>query len=606
MSSRIDWRNYDYSEGPPKRQRDTNPYTKATDFRARRTLAPASLEITNSAPASALQNPSADDNTETLHTTTKDSIPFSGRRSPRRTEENTSHLSAKLSYRPPVQSTLPLTDEVEPSIPEIRRKLTVTCDVSKEPFHSTVDLHSSPANPSPPQPITPSHEDDLTESINGNFEKVWQDADDSLEGVVHKNVINYVSEDEDEGPMFHLDRDSFVRDMIGTDRRLHERSQSPSKSSSEASIAQLDVDRNFEPVSILRSSGRYTEHDKEERKDHSRSRSVASHASSTSRRKHPWDQDFVEEDDPTVTKVEGSTQESVQDNNAVLENQDDVAKEQEVTMTSLPVKGEHLVDISNDPHGTVSDDNVNKSHILLNDNIAGGKKGRRKKSRKMDNKIRDNDNYDDDTSIEDTEGNSKRADTLRDRTKQAWSMRNQSNVVGGRPRSVDTERQPVELNTQDDRPRQSLVSFQQNTVHEFVPEEESAAESDSATEVTDYTERTGDYTYDDEDTFTGRSMHSMYTKSNESEAEDLFKDLFFIGSGKSTNPGRRQIRYKKEFKEEYKAKARVSNSTEFLNDTLDELILTSLFLIQGCTNVGRRRRDYLRRAEYNRWISHVS
>jgi hypothetical protein len=82
--------------------------------------------------------------------------------------------------------------------------------------------------------------------------------------------------------------------------------------------------------------------------------------------------------------------------------------------------------------------------------------------------------------------------------------------------------------------------------------------------VTDSTGRTGEYTYDDEDTFAGRSMHSLYTKSNESEAEDLFKDLFFIGSGKATNPGRRQIRYKKEFKEEYKAKARVSDCVLFL------------------------------------------
>ena len=94
-------------------------------------------------------------------------------------------------------------------------------------------------------------------------------------------------------------------------------------------------------------------------------------------------------------------------------------------------------------------------------------------------------------------------------------------------------------------------------MHEFVvPEEEvenhPGTESDGETEVTEYTERTDDHTYDDDDTYAGRSMHSVYTKSNESEAEDFFKDIFLIGSGKATNPGRRQFRHKKEFKVRYK------------------------------------------------------
>lgn len=576
MSSRIDWRNYDYSEGPPKRQRDTNPYTKATNFRAR-ALASASLDISNSLAGPTLTNPSAvtdkvDIPLENLQAT-KDSIRPSSteirniRRSPRRTEANASSLKPQLSYRPSVQSTSTLIDEVEPSIPEVRRNLTVLYDEVKQPFDSTVDLQSSSADPSP-QPVTPPREDDLTRSINTNFEKVWQDTDDPLEDEVDEKFVNYVSEDEEE-PKLNLDRDGFARDMIVANDRLHGRSQSPSKSSSEASVAQLDVDRNFEPVSILRSSGRYAEHDKEERKDHSRSRSVASHASSTSRRKHPWDQDFVEEDDPSVTNVEGPSHEAVQghdglerkDNYTVLDNQD-IAKKEQVALNLLPEKDQQEVADSIGSHGLVSDNYVNNNHILLNDNIAGVRKGRRKNSRKRDNIHQDDD--DDDTSIEESEGNSKRADTLRDRTKQAWSLRNQANVAGGRTRSVELGCQPTESNSQHDRRRQSLVSFQQDTVHEFVPEEASGTESDSATEVTDYTGRTGEYTYDDEDTFAGRSMHSLYTKSNESEAEDLFKDLFFIGSGKATNPGRRQIRYKKEFKEEYKAKARVSDCVLFL------------------------------------------
>ena len=49
-------------------------------------------------------------------------------------------------------------------------------------------------------------------------------------------------------------------------------------------------------------------------------------------------------------------------------------------------------------------------------------------------------------------------------------------------------------------------------------------------------------------TGTSRSMNSMYTKSPESEAEDLIKDLFFIGSGVASNPGRRKIKYQPEYK----------------------------------------------------------
>ncbi|KAI2495591.1 hypothetical protein MHU86_18950 [Fragilaria crotonensis] len=40
------------------------------------------------------------------------------------------------------------------------------------------------------------------------------------------------------------------------------------------------------------------------------------------------------------------------------------------------------------------------------------------------------------------------------------------------------------------------------------------------------------------------SLNSDYTKSMESEVEDLFKDLLFIGNPKSSKPGRRSYRYK--------------------------------------------------------------
>jgi PDZ domain len=44
-------------------------------------------------------------------------------------------------------------------------------------------------------------------------------------------------------------------------------------------------------------------------------------------------------------------------------------------------------------------------------------------------------------------------------------------------------------------------------------------------------------------TLSGRSLNSLYTKSAESEVEDIIKDIFMIGSGEGTNPGRRKVKY---------------------------------------------------------------
>ena len=44
-------------------------------------------------------------------------------------------------------------------------------------------------------------------------------------------------------------------------------------------------------------------------------------------------------------------------------------------------------------------------------------------------------------------------------------------------------------------------------------------------------------------TLGGRSLNSYYTKSAESEMEDLIKDIFLIGSARASNPGRRKLKY---------------------------------------------------------------
>jgi hypothetical protein len=48
--------------------------------------------------------------------------------------------------------------------------------------------------------------------------------------------------------------------------------------------------------------------------------------------------------------------------------------------------------------------------------------------------------------------------------------------------------------------------------------------------------------------YDNRSLNSEYTKSLESEVEDMIKDIFFIGTQGTSRPGRRKYRYKPEVK----------------------------------------------------------
>ena len=52
----------------------------------------------------------------------------------------------------------------------------------------------------------------------------------------------------------------------------------------------------------------------------------------------------------------------------------------------------------------------------------------------------------------------------------------------------------------------------------------------------------------DDTTLAGRSLNSVYTKSAESEVEDIIKDIFMIGSGEGTNPGRRKVKFNSRIK----------------------------------------------------------
>jgi PDZ domain len=74
----------------------------------------------------------------------------------------------------------------------------------------------------------------------------------------------------------------------------------------------------------------------------------------------------------------------------------------------------------------------------------------------------------------------------------------------------------------------------------------------------------------DNATIGGRSLNSLYTKSAESEVEDIIKDIFMIGSGEGTNPGRRKFKYNPRVKDRLEVQSRDEEG----DATDDEVLFT--------------------------------
>lgn len=107
---------------------------------------------------------------------------------------------------------------------------------------------------------------------------------------------------------------------------------------------------------------------------------------------------------------------------------------------------------------------------------------------------------------------------LQERTQQAWKFRQKKNSNLRSKRDPDTPRQ---INS---------VSFRtDDTVQYFDPH------------IDENTDETGQ-------SFDDKSLNSEYTKTLESEVEDMIKDILFIGSGTTSQPGRRKYKYKHEVK----------------------------------------------------------
>lgn len=577
MSARIDWRNYDYSDGPPKKSmnlstasgsqsnsnplhknRDTNPYSKSTNFRCRSPTA---------SPVNSLAEPGKIDSPISDRSMSKNSKAVPHRKLQQK---------PKLMYRPPTPRSLSETASIEPTASVVSPINSGASNQEEDPYdvpipskiQTRIKAERSFKPISLPEDEFVQHKPRLNAPIgqqetvhlssnNDDFDRVWNEDGADLDSNVHDQsaIHRVVSHDEDEmdlgmkiedemedlnlipggdvvvGTVDHMHEmyefESFAGDRSTatgvSDRLGNGMSTNMNQSTvsvSEASIAQMEITSNVAPVSILRTSGRMSPIDAKVKNN-------------------SWDQvkdlqvpmDEVEEQN----RYEVTDEESRTNLEKYEANDDDIAQDSLAFEKITTLRGHIAV---GSPASAQGQENQAPQSMHDNKHLDQNQRRRRSRSRR-EHTIPEEE---DDTSLEDY-GNAVPADTLQDRTKQAWSKRNQS--ANGSPRKKNF-----------DLPKRSFVSFQQDTVHEFVPEEnqENDLESDGETMNTDYTGNTGDYTYDDDDTFAGRSMHSVYTKSNESEAEDFFKDIFFIGSGKATNPGRRQLRYKREFKERYKAR----------------------------------------------------
>jgi len=147
---------------------------------------------------------------------------------------------------------------------------------------------------------------------------------------------------------------------------------------------------------------------------------------------------------------------------------------------------------------------VRKSSLKSGTN-SSNRKGRRSRRRSEE------EGNDDDESLIQYGEHRKRSSSLQERTQEAWTFRSKRSFSA----TPKKESAGVQFGNTD-------------TIHHF----------------------------DDQETVgtagTCHSLNSFYTKSPESEAEDLIKDLLMIGSGEHSNPGRRKLKFQPVYKRQLK------------------------------------------------------
>ena len=504
-SNKVDWRNYDYSEGPPKPSLVYRPAKPIT----------TTIDTTNTTTT-----------TTTVTPTRKEHLSLEENDHHHHNEDEEDHITMSI---PKVNKYTEISMEEEEDIK--------VDEILDEPIAKVV---------TPKRDELVNDQEEEKKDKKKEFEKVWQEentVEDLENDVTEKlDVSTVVSNDIDDEELVGEDEpmEKYEED-VDTNIRYDDFAGDLSKTSttqknycSDDSVGKMDVTMAVAPVSILK-NGKF--------ESISRGCSAASVSSNHSElESNVAPQDVSANESTPKRRLERRGVEESYDEKDIKE--DDVNEEDADEDTIFDFK---RVD-------------VNKT------------KGKQDKSRQND---------DDDTSIDDV-GKSlpqKRADTLKDRTKQAWSARNRATAA-----AVTNTDAAVE--------KRDRVSFRANdTIREFTPDSQeedsyssagdSEEDDDTYTEYTEYTEFT-EMTGDD-DTFAGRSMHSVYTKSNESETEDIIKDFLLIGRGQATNPGRRQLKYKKGRKEIYeqmkKEKVRLPLPCFLVNFLLFVVLTFQLFYV---------------------------
>lgn len=147
-------------------------------------------------------------------------------------------------------------------------------------------------------------------------------------------------------------------------------------------------------------------------------------------------------------------------------------------------------------------------------------KNRRRSRQRRKQQILESLGTDDETSIENYgAGSTSQLTDLQERTHQAWKSRQRKNT---------TTRLRNDSKSQSN--KMSNVSFGvSDTIHHFDPGVPDRYKCDKE---------------EQEDMSLDRSLNSEYTKTLESEVEDMIKDILFIGNPQKSKPGRRKYRYK--------------------------------------------------------------
>ena len=96
-------------------------------------------------------------------------------------------------------------------------------------------------------------------------------------------------------------------------------------------------------------------------------------------------------------------------------------------------------------------------------------------------------------------------------------------------------------NTTKPSPTVSFGPPEHDTIQYYTPDQQGEDETATLDEDDEYMDEDDDD--DGQSALADRSLNSLYTKSAESEVEDVLKDIFLIGNAQTARPGRRKVKY---------------------------------------------------------------